>query len=115
MAYGNGYFDTAYGNWLPDDPKYYCDHCGEQVDSEDDLHEVWLDKYVCDDCYNDYIKCEHCGNEVHVDDSQNVDKKDYCEDCYSEYVKVCAICNQEYFNEDEDVKICSKCESELVK
>jgi len=113
MSGDGGYYDKALGGWLPNDPKYCCDKCGEEVDNEDDLHEVWLDEFVCDGCYNDYVECDGCGHEVNVDEIEKVEGKEYCEDCRDEYVNKCAICGKEYYNEDSDIKICAKCFNEL--
>jgi len=107
-----GYWDRQIGTWLPNDPKCYCDKCGNEVE-EDELNEVWFEEYVCDDCYVDYIKCDHCGHEVYVDDTEIVGIENICEDCYDEFVRECAICGKEYLNEDEDVLICNKCFKDL--
>jgi hypothetical protein len=114
MCNDSGYFDRAYGNWLPNDPKCICDDCGEEVSCDEDLHEVYFEKYVCDSCYDNYVKCSYCKNEFNVDDMELVDNKNYCEDCYDEHIRVCVICGDEYFDEDEDVKICSVCDKDLV-
>lgn len=112
--YGQGSWNSIVGTFEPDDPKCYCDRCGKEVDGEDDLHEVCLDEFVCDECYDEYVKCEGCDTEINIDDSFEVEGKNYCEDCHNDFVRVCAICGVEYYNEDEDVLICAKCSKEIV-
>lgn len=113
MPNGNGYFDSQIGTWLPDDPKYVCDKCGEEFDNEDDLHEVNNDDYVCDSCFDDYGKCEHCHSLVELDEMEEVEDKIYCIDCYSDYMRNCEVCGGEYVEEDEDILLCKKCTKEL--
>lgn len=112
--HGLGYYDNALGAYLPDDPKFVCERCEQLVDTEDELHEVEFDKLVCDDCFSEYHECDCCKTLYHTDDMNEVQGKEYCEDCYHEYVRVCGLCNEEYFNEDEDIHICDKCAKEIV-
>lgn len=79
-----GHFDVSFGNWLPDDPKYYCDKCGEEF-AEDDLTEIKGDM-ICEDCKDLYfIECELCGDHTEEDDIvETSDGKRVCQSCYDD-------------------------------
>jgi len=114
MPHGLGYYDNALGAYLPDDDKLVCDRCREIVQTQDELHEIKYDEYVCDDCFKEYHECECCKTLTHEDDMNEVEDKGYCDECYRSYVRVCGICSEEYFNEDENILVCSECEKEIV-
>lgn len=79
-----GYFDRAFGNWLPDDEKFYCDKCGEEV-AEDDLTEVNGD-FLCENCLSEYNECEICNSLTHTDELiELANGKMVCPSCYDEH------------------------------
>lgn len=69
--------------------------------------DVNAEAFICPVCYKE-IAWDY-DNWVELDDGTYV-----CEDCWQE-LDTCAICDEEYFDDDEDVKICSKCAKELAK
>lgn len=118
-----GYWDKQIGTWLPDDPKFYCQDCEEEV-LEDELNEVKGGKQVCDNCYYSYYQeCDVCGEMVHQDELQKMqDGRMICESCYdnSDYAKcdICDdICDLSENKLDRDVNskvfVCDKCKKEL--
>lgn len=77
---GTGYFDRVFGNYLPDDEKFYCEKCEEEC-SEDDLVEV-NNSMVCPNCFDDAIECEICHEFFFEDDiTVKPDGKWVCDSC----------------------------------
>lgn len=79
-----GYFDRAFGNYLPDDEKYFCDKCGDEF-AEDDLTEVG-GEMICENCLDSYFFiCDIC--EEHIPEEDMVDTADgkkVCQSCYDD-------------------------------
>lgn len=79
-----GYFDRVFGNWLPDDEKFYCDKCGEEVE-EDNLTDVDGDS-ICENCLYEYNECEICNSLTHIDQLiELANGKMVCPSCYDEH------------------------------
>ncbi len=80
----NGYFDNAFGTWLPDDPIYFCYKCYQPYD-EDDLIEVG-NSWLCEDCVAAYCAtCDICGKLFFETDlTETPDGRRICEDCYED-------------------------------
>lgn len=79
-----GHFDKSFGNWLPDDEKYYCDICEESF-PEDDMVEIH-GQTVCQNCLDLYFtECEKCNDLVLEDELvEATDGKRVCQSCYDE-------------------------------
>jgi len=63
--------------------------------------------------------CPICGKEISFDCDNYIELHDgmfICELCWQKFdeTNICAICDNEFYNEDIDVKVCAKCNDELV-
>jgi len=72
-----------------DDCYSYCDCCEKYYH-----HTTWVcseDKFVCDDCLDDYARCEDCGEYFRIEDIKECTDKEtgevfvYCEECFEEH------------------------------
>lgn len=78
----------------------YCYECEKELKSEDVMYELENDKYICEDCYEDYYaSCEDCGGIVLDNDIITVNNNRYvCSNCAQNYF-ACDCCD-ELFSDD---------------
>lgn len=83
MPHGLGYYDTALGAYLPDDPIYTCEKCGSISTDEEFLTEIH-GEYWCPECLEETTDCFGCDTLFHFDDLTEENGHLYCEDCLIE-------------------------------
>lgn len=70
------------------------------------------------DVETEAFKCPVCGKEIAWEFDEWIELEDgmfMCESCWQGLDTLCAICENEFWNEDIEVKICDKCAKELAK
>lgn len=112
-------FIEEVGEEFMEEERFYCDDCGEEVESQDDLIYVESeDRYVCQSCYDDnYYTCEDCGEVVSRDNIHWVgsyDDRGVCDSCIDDYL-YCDDCGHYYpsdeveYHEEDDAYYCYDC------
>jgi len=118
----NDDYETIDGDYVCRDcvEGYYtkCEDCGAWIENDE---AYWIEdeqKYVCDDCIDNYSRCEDCGNYYYntryVENVGNIcdscfDRGNYgyCDDC-DNYFSMDDL----YYSEHNDCYYCSNCYSE---
>ena len=112
-------FVEEIGDEFMEEERFYCDDCGEEVESQEDLIYVESeDRYVCQSCFDDnYYTCEDCGEVVHRDNIHWVgsyDDRGVCDSCIDDYL-YCDDCGHYYpsdeveYHEEDDAYYCYDC------
>ena len=95
----------------------YCDCCNEYHRNDDVRYVESDDRYVCDDCINEYYtRCEHCDELHYTDDMYYVDSTDgyVCRNCRDDYYSYCEDCGELFETDDlvegsDDCLYCEDC------
>lgn len=94
-----------------------CYHCGEEHSEEDLIYVDYYDRWVCQDCYDNYYSvCEDCNEVYYCDDLHSVEggNRCVCDSCMDNYY-YCAECNEYYYSdsmyydEETDEWYCEDC------
>ena len=112
-------FIEEVGEEFMEEEKFYCDDCGEEVESQEDLIYIESeDRYVCQSCFDDhYYTCEDCGEVIHSDNVHWVgscDDRAVCDSCIDDYL-YCDDCGHYYpsdeveYHEEDDAYYCYDC------
>jgi len=93
---GEDYCESCYNDRVA-----YCDHCNENVWSDD----AGCDpngSTICDDCSSALVRwCEHCQKDVWESDTkEGPDGNTICESCYDEKVVECVCCDAKVWSKD---------------
>lgn len=77
-----------------------CYDCGEII-RIDDATWVCNDKYVCNDCLDNYVQCYGCENWISLNDAmRGADDMWYCGRCWCNRFTTCDECNETIWQED---------------
>lgn len=92
---------------------YRCDHCGCELENENDIYMVDGDMY-CEDCYNEHtFSCDCCGERFMVTDSVSDENTMICQRCYDDHYRRCECCGALVHDDDVywrgDYPYCSDC------
>lgn len=96
----------------------YCEVCNEYHRHDYVTYVESVDKFVCDDCRNEYFSCcEICGEYHRDEDIVHIEKFDeyVCHDCFDKYFSYCEICGECHRNdyvpyvESIDGYVCHDC------
>lgn len=103
-----------------DDTFTTCYDCGEIIRT-DEATFVCGDRYVCDDCLNNYAQCYNCGEWLSIDDAMSgANDEWYCSDCWYDRFEICEHCGEtiwqedSYYNEDDGCYYCEYCYNNLT-
>lgn len=75
---------------------YNCFHCGESIDSEDDIYYSDDGDGYCEDCFNElFLHCSGCDHVHSCDDMHQAPDGDYlCRSCFNEHYTYCEKCGE---------------------
>lgn len=92
-----------------------CEDCGDKF-LRDEMY--WIegyDRYVCEDCYDDYITCANCGELVRRSDAYSSADGYICEYCCDYNYTTCDDCGTRVHNDciryddEDDMYYCDEC------